>query len=197
MAAPGPDGRVVELGAGQIGCRRCQSLRPPGPCRWAAGWPCDSAAGGEGAGAGRGPGRWPGRRARRWSGSRCRIAPGHQDLAVGQQGGRMITGPVRGCRCRSRSSPRRGRSRRARRWSGQTAGTITPRHQDLAVGQQGGRVMYARPVARAPVAVQAPRGRVVELGAGQDGTAGGPLAPRHQDLAVGQQGGRVMYAGRW
>ena len=167
--------------------------RPPGPCRWAAGWPCGIArAGGEGAGGGS-RSRWPGRRARRWPDScRCHYAPRHQDLAVGQQGGRVVVaGRWRGSRWRSRS-PWPGR--RARRWPGRSAIVIAPRHQDLAVGQQGGRVTVAGGGEGAGGG-PGPRGRVVELGAGQ--IADSSIAPRHQDLAVGQQGGRVISRGRW
>ena len=59
---------------------------------------------------------WPGRRARRWSGAAMPIAPRHQDLAVGQQGGRVASsGPWPGSRWWSRL-PWPGR--RARRWPG-------------------------------------------------------------------------------
>ena len=86
---PGPGGRVVELGAGQK-AGSTYSLRPPGPCRWAAGWPCGHiAAGGEGAGGAPGPGGRVVELGAVQIGNAI-IAARHQDLAVGQQGGGVV-----------------------------------------------------------------------------------------------------------
>ena len=117
----------------------------------------------------------------------CVIAPRHQDLAVGQQGGGVIRrGRCEGAGGRSRS-PWPGR--RARRWPDNVAADHAPRHQDLAVGQQGGGVIDA---GRCRGSRWGSRSRWPGRRARRwPDRPLAAIAPRHQDLAVGQQGGRV------
>ena len=123
------------------------SPRPPGPGRWAAGWPS----------AIRGP--WQ-------EDSRWRSRPRRHQRRPGR---RVPQCPHFDSRFDNRRPP--GPGRWAAGWP---------------YGSRG-------PLAREPVAVQSPRGRVVEFSTGQVATAA--IAPRHQDLAVGQQGGRMTIAG--
>ena len=81
---------------------------------------------------------------------------------------------------------------------GRHAVTSASCHEDLAVGQQAGRMEIAgraEGVGVGPGPESAIGGRVEDLGAGCP-VVTGVIAPGHQDPAVGQQGGGMAIAGR-
>ena len=118
------------------------------------------------------------------------VASGHQHLAVGQQGGRMLhSWPQSSCwRWRSRS---RRPGHRVRRWlnnRGCWLGNLRP--PAPAVAQHGGRMVIAGGVERAshglPGSWRGDRARQCRCSRDCPGITSG-----HQHLAVAQQGGRM------
>ena len=117
---------------------------------------------------------FPGRKARRWPGSHL-LAPRHQDLTGGQEGGRVIHCDL----LRENRSPSRSpwKGYRARHWPGRSSfgppvTKTLPLSRRVAVWTESNRAegASARP---------SPRGRVVEFGAGEptEKIVIGPLPP--------------------